>query len=138
MAATRGKQGRNGRVTLDSVIYKVLEWDMDDDSEVINMDHTESGGFQELDPYGGIERVTGTVTFLAEADLVRPIKGMHNLVLYEGAKTSPNAIAFKAFLSGFKHTNRVKTTDPITWQAKFESSGVIARGTDTVPDPWIP
>lgn len=132
------KHGKRGRLTLNGTTYKITVWDMDDNTENVEVTNTESDGYQEMDDEGGIEKCSGSFTMIAEVGQARPSKGMGNLVLQEGGRDEDDSYAFKAFVGNWKQQNQVKSSDPITWQASYESSGEIARQSSTVPDPYVP
>ena len=131
-----GKHGKKGRVTILSTNYRITKWDGDDQTESVEITSTEDGGFQTLDPDGGIEKMNGSITFLAVPGQAAPTKGLHDLILYEGGTDATDAYCFKAFVSGIKHANQVNTKDPITWEASYESSGKIVRNSATIDNPY--
>lgn len=132
------KHGKKGRVIIDGTTYRVTEWDGADETAGVEVTNTESDGAQEMDDEGGIEKLSGSFTMVALKSQSPPTKGMHNLVLYEGGREEIDALAFKAFVGNLRRQNQVRSTDPITWQANYESSGAINRESSTVLDPYVP
>jgi hypothetical protein len=128
------KHGKLGRVTIGGVNYKTTEWTATHEIAGVEVTNTESNGYQEMDDSGGIEKLSGSCTIVGTQGGSPPANGATaTFVLYEGGRNATDALAFNAFIGSIQRQNQVRSTDPVTWQVSFESSGEIAIGSTTVP-----
>lgn len=109
----------------------VTQWDGDDKVEGVDATNTESGGYQEMAPGGGIASMNGSVAALL-IDGAPPAFTPGQIVafeLYEGNKTSGYQYSGNAYVENFKRANVVKATDPIGFTFDYKSSLVFVRPT---------